>query len=112
MRGFTQLFIALDQTTSTSEKVELMAQYLGTCPAADAAWATFFLTGRRLKRLVAWAAIGEWTLAPTGLERVMLEECWAVVGDGAEAAALLLDQVPAIHATPLSLDQWLQERIL
>jgi len=35
--------------------------YFKASPAADAAWAAFFLTGRRLKRLVPSAAIGEWT---------------------------------------------------
>ena len=85
MRRFAQLFVALDPTTSTNAKVAAMAQYFAGAPAADAAWAIFFLTGRRLKRLLAWAAIGDLTLAATGLDRWMLEECWAVVGDGAES---------------------------
>jgi len=72
-----------------------MAAYFAAAPGADAAWAVFFLTGRRLKRLVPHASIGEWTLAATGLEEWMLGECYSVVGDGAETAALLLDAVPA-----------------
>ena len=42
-------------------------------PPADAAWAVFFLTGRRLKRLVPSAAIRDWTLAATGLDDWLLE---------------------------------------
>jgi DNA ligase-1 len=106
------LFVALDRTTSTNAKVNAMAEYFGSAPAADAAWAVFFLTSRRVKRLLPWAAIGELTLAATGLERWMLEECWAVVGDGAETAALVLDQLPATPATALSLAEWMDGRVL
>ena len=65
-----------------------MAAYFANAPHADAAWAVFFLTGRRLKRLVPYAAIGDWALAATGLEPWLLQECYSVVGDGAETAAL------------------------
>ena len=44
--------------------------YFASAPPADAAWAVFFLTGRRLKRLVPGKAIGDWAMAATGLERV------------------------------------------
>src|SRR4051812_19664248 len=112
MRRFAQLFTALDQTTSTNAKIGAMAQYFASAPAADAAWATFFLTGRRLKRLLPWAAIGELTLAATGLERWLLEECWATVGDGAETAALVLDQLPTTAAPPIGLAEWIEGRVL
>ena len=90
-------------------------EYFAGAPGADAAWAVFFLTGRRLKRLVPHASIGEWTLAATGLEDWMLGECYSVVGDGAETAALLLDVLPtagASNAAPLALAEWVEERIL
>ena len=89
-----------------------MARYFSTAPAADAAWAVFFLTGRRLKRLVPSMAIRDWTLAATGLEGWLLEDCYAVVGDGAETAALILDQVPTRPAAALTLAEWVEQRIL
>src|SRR5688572_16418524 len=90
-----------------------MAEYFATAPHADAAWAVFFLTGRRLKRLVPSAAIRDWALAATGLEPWLLEECYAVVGDGAETVALVLDQLPqAEMEAPLSLARWVEERLL
>ena len=52
MLRFAQLFDEIDRTTSTNAKVAAMARYFGEAPPADAAWAVFFLTGRRLKRLV------------------------------------------------------------
>ncbi len=112
MRNFAQLFAALDQTTSTNEKVAAMVRYFSSAPPADAAWAVFFLTGRRLKRLLPWAAIGGWTLHVTRFEPWMLEECWSAVGDGAETAALMLDELPTIAAPELPLAVWLEERVL
>ena len=112
MRAFAALYDAIDATTSTNAKVAAMVRYFSAAPAADAAWAVFFLTGRRLKRLVPAAAIREWTLAATGLEPWLLEESYAVVGDGAETAALILDQVPSEPGSDIPLAEWVERRIL
>jgi DNA ligase-1 len=112
MRRFAALYDAIDRTTSTNAKVAAMTAYFASAPAADAAWAVFFLTGRRLKRLLPYAAIWEWTQAATGLDDWLLEECYAVVGDGAEVAALVLDQLPTQPADELSLADWMDQRIL
>ena len=68
MKRFARLFERIDRTTSTNAKVDAMVGLFQVGPPADAAWAVFFLTGRRLKRLVPGAAIRDWTLAATGLE--------------------------------------------
>jgi DNA ligase-1 len=112
MKRFASLYDAIDRTTSTNAKVAAMAQYFQSAPQADAAWAVFFLTGRRLKRLVPAAAIREWTLAATGLYDWLLDECYAVVGDGAETAALVLDQVAVEAVEDLPLAAWVETRIL
>jgi hypothetical protein len=52
MRRFTALYLALDATTKTLAKQQALEAYFRTVPAQDAAWSTFFLTGRKLKRLV------------------------------------------------------------
>jgi DNA ligase 1 len=111
MLRFAQLYDEIDRTTSTKAKVAAMRAYFKSAPPADAAWAVFFLTGRRLKRLVPSAAIRDWTLAATGLAEWMMGECYSVVGDGAETAALILDQLPSTPAESLSLSQWLEERV-
>ena len=112
MKRFAALYDALDRTTSTNAKVAAMVQYFQTAPPGDAAWAVFFLTGRRLKRLVPSAAVRAWTLSATGLEEWLLDECSAVVGDGAETAALVLDQVAVESTDDTALAAWVQERIL
>jgi DNA ligase-1 len=112
VRQFAALYDAIDRTTSTNAKVAAMVEYFLAAPRADAAWAVFFLTGRRLKRLVSYIAIRDWTLAATGLEGWLLEESYSVVGDGAETAALVLDQLPPAPGEPLSLSRWVEQRIL
>ena len=81
----------------------------------------FFLTGRRLKRLLPYRAISAWTMALAGVEEWLLGECYSVVGDGAETATLILDQIPNDSGvvlpggtTPesLGLAEWVEGRIL
>ena len=114
MQRFARLFDTIDGTTSTHAKIAAMAEYFQEAPAADAAWAIFFLTGRRLKRLVPQAALQDWILSATGLPEWILAECYSVVGDGAEVAALLLDQLPpdGTPAEDLPLARWVEERVL
>jgi DNA ligase-1 len=111
---FARLFERIDRTTSTNAKVDAMAEFLKAAPPDDAAWAVFFLTGRRLKRHVPSAAIRDLTLAATGFEDWMMLECYSIVGDGAETTALMLDQValPAPNVASLSLADWVEKRIL
>jgi DNA ligase-1 len=119
MDRFARLYDAIDQTTSTNAKVSAMAAYFAEAPPADAAWAVFFLTGRRLKRLVPYVAVHDWALAATGLPSWILEECYSVVGDGAETAALVLDQLGTGDSglgtgdsEPITLARWVEERII
>ena len=112
MKRFAALYDAIDSTTSTNAKVAAMVAYFSGAPPADAAWAAFFLTGRRLKRLVPYAAINDWVLAATGLDDWLLAECYAVVGDGAETAALVLDQLAVDSSDDVPLAEWVEGRIL
>ena len=112
MQRFARLFAAIDQTNSTNDKVEAMRDYFAAAPPADAAWAVFFLTGRRLKRLLPGASIRDWAIAATGIEEWLLSECYSVVGDGAETATLIFDQLPIVPAEPRGLATWVESRIL
>src|SRR5262245_6097226 len=112
MRLFANLYDAIDRTTSTNAKVAAMVEYFKAAPPADAAWAVFFLTGRRLKRLVSYPALHQWALMATGLDTWLLEECYSVVGDGAETVALVLDQVAVETTEDRPLAEWVEGRIL
>jgi DNA ligase 1 len=113
MRRFTQLYETLDATTRTSAKVAAMAAYFRAAPPEDAAWATFFLTGRRPKRLVSGRVLRQWAGEAVGLPEWLLADAHAAVGDSAETVALLVDAGSATDdAPPLALHQWVEERVL
>ena len=111
MRGFAELFEELDTTTSINEKLAALVRYFGTAPAEDAAWAAYFLSGRRLKRLVGPATLREWLLAETGMPEWLLDETYAEVGDLAETIALLIDAHAGQAREDVSLAEWI-ERLL
>jgi DNA ligase-1 len=92
MKAFAELYARIDGTTSTNAKVAALVDYLATAPRADAAWALFFLTGRRLKRLLPSHLLHQWTLELSGLPDWLVRESYSVTGDYAETIALLLDR--------------------
>ncbi|MDT0618825.1 ATP-dependent DNA ligase [Salinisphaera sp. P385] len=113
MRRFTSLYIRLDATTATGEKVAAMRDYFAEAPAADAAWAVHFLAGRRLKRLIPTARLREWCAAETDMPLWLVEETYSAVGDLAETVSLLLDAVDTDEAgLDRPLHHWVAEDIL
>lgn len=113
MKRFADLYEALDSTTSTLAKVEAMVHYFREAPPHDAAWALWFLTGRRPKRLLGAQGLVAWTLELTRTPDWLFSECYAVVGDLAECIALLLDDGTRItHPDQTPLSVWMEERIL
>ncbi len=103
MRRFTRLFMELDRTTRTNEKLAALRRYFAEAPAADAAWALAVLTGRRIRRAVPGARLREWVADRSGYPLWLVEECYDTVGDLAETLALLLPdpetdaEPPALH---------------
>jgi DNA ligase-1 len=118
MRRFAQLFWDLDGTTRTGDKVELLRRYFVAAPPADAVWALYFLTGRKLKRLVNTRLLREWAAQETGLPLWLIEQAYEQVGDLSETIAWLLpphaeaeanaDESP--HDLPLSevVERWIR----
>jgi len=115
MRRFAVLYDQLDRTTSTNAKIAALAGYFRDAPPADAAWALFFLTGQRLKRLLPGRALGDWAAGAVEVPEWLLGESYESVGDAAETIALLLDGAPGVadrDALEVPLSAWLEERIL
>jgi DNA ligase-1 len=114
MRRFVDLFDALDRTTRTNAKVRAMADYFRATPPEDAAWAVFFLTGQRLKRLISGRVLRDWANQRCGLPEWLIADAHVAVGDSAETVSLLLDQgEPAPgEVEDVPLHRWLEDRIL
>jgi len=113
MRAFSELFEELDTTTSTGLKVAAMKRYFATAAPADAAWATYILSGRRLKRFLGPAILRRWLIEACGLPEWLVDECQASVGDFAETVALLMDtNAASTGADDVPLSRWIEERLL
>lgn len=92
MKRFADLYADLDATTSTLGKVAAMRRYFATAPPEDAAWAVYFLSGRRPKRLVKTTDLRAWAQEEAGIPQWLFEESYVAVGDLAETVSLLLDR--------------------
>lgn len=114
MSPFSRLYQSLDETRATRAKVRLLTAYLRDVDPRDGAWAVFFLSGRRLKRLVSPTELRQALLQLTGMPDWLLEETYASVGDLAETLALLVEtdtDRPAPSA-PQPLHVWVEQRLL
>lgn len=90
-----------------------MQKYFETVSADDAAWALFFLSGNRLKRLISARMLFEWSMELLSLPLWIMQESYSAVGDIAETIALLmLNRSRNQHPSPLSLSEWIVDRIL
>jgi DNA ligase 1 len=113
VRAFSELFEELDTTTATSLKVAAMVRYFKTAPPADAAWAAYILSGRRLKRFIGPTLLYRWLIEAAALPEWLIEECVAAVGDMAETIALLMENDRnAPSASGIALAEWIDGRLL
>ena len=110
MRHFSDLYFTLDATTRTNDKIAAMRAYFDAAPPADAAWAVYFLSGRRPKRLLSPLLLRRWAAELAEIPEWLQEEAYHAVGDSAETAALLLPDAARAANRPLS--AWVEEVIL
>lgn len=110
MKAFADLYAALDETTKTSEKVAALVRYFAAADPADAAWAVYFLTGRKPKQVVPSRRMREWAVEAAGVPQWLFEESYHAVGDIAETIALLLPD--AGQSTDRPLHEWVEQRLL
>ena len=110
MKRFAKLFSEIDGTTRTNEKVDAMRRYFTNADPADAAWAVWFLSDGRPKRLVPVRLLATWAMEESGVADWLFEESYHAVGDLAETIALLLPENRASSDEPL--DVWVRERLL
>jgi len=110
MRQFAALYHALDASTSLLAKQAALRAYLQAAPAADAAWAVYFLAGGKPRQLVPVRLLRQLAREAAGLPEWLFDECHEAVGDLAETIALLLPPPSGTHALPLA--AWMHEHLL
>ncbi|TWU46827.1 ATP-dependent DNA ligase [Rubripirellula reticaptiva] len=110
MIRFAELYIALDSTTKTNEKIAAMASYFGDVSTDDAAWATYFLSGNKLRQLVPTKLLRAWAAEEAGVPAWLFEESYHAVGDLAETLSLVVP--PGELAEDVPLTTWVEQRLL
>ncbi|MEM8528099.1 MAG: ATP-dependent DNA ligase [Bacteroidota bacterium] len=105
MKHFARLFKNLDQTTKTNLKIAALVQYFKVADDQDKLWTIAILSHRRPRRSVKTTLLREWTSELSGIPLWLLEDCYYVVGDLAEAIALMLP--PAEKQSDHSFTYWI-----
>jgi DNA ligase-1 len=110
VKSFADLYRALDETTKTNEKVEALVRYFKAVSAAEAAWAVYFLIGRKPRQLVPTRLLCAWAIGQAGIPDWLFGESCDAVGDLAETMALLLPPAQVSDDRPLNV--WVEESLL
>ncbi|MFN3629453.1 MAG: ATP-dependent DNA ligase [Casimicrobiaceae bacterium] len=112
MKAFAALYSRLDATTSTEAKRAALVEYFTQAPAADAAWAAWFLAGGRLGALVRTRELRAVAQRAAGLSEWLFEACYQAVGDLAETIALLWPEPAVVAAPDHGLAHWVEAELL
>lgn len=107
MKLFGELFTALDQTTSTIRKIELLFRYFGQdIDERDKIWVVAVFTHRRPARTIPARLLSIWAAEIADIPLWLFEENYHVVGDLAETIALVLPL--ASQHSNMSLAYWIE----
>ena len=102
MRYFAQLFLQLDQTTKTKDKVQALAYYFSQVEDPDKLWTIALLSHKRPKRTVNTTLLRQWAAELSDLPLWLFEESYHIVGDLAETIALVLPEQAAVSDATLT----------
>lgn len=101
MKRFAQLFVEIDSTNRSGEKLAALTGYFREAPPRDAAWALHALYGRKLVRGLSGRRLRDWLAEATGLPAWIIDESYDAVGDMSETISLLVPEGRAASDEPL-----------
>jgi DNA ligase-1 len=110
VKVFAALYARLDASTATRHKLDALQDYLRTAPAADAAWALYFLAGGKPRQTVPTRVLREAAREAAGLPEWLFDESYAAVGDLAETIAHLVPEGSGNDDAGLA--EWVEQRLL
>lgn len=106
MKHFAALFMRLDQSNKTSDKIEALKEFFSIAIDEDKIWTIALFTHKRPKRQVNTGLLRSWCIELAGIPDWLFEESYQTVGDLAETIALLLPLNAKTHDK--SLDYWIR----
>ena len=107
MKAFAQLFLSLDETNKTNEKVKVLKEYFTAVPDTDKMHMLALFTGRRPKRQINSTLVRNWAVEASNIPAWLFEESYHVVGDLAETMALLMPE--STNSSSKTLTEWIEE---
>ena len=107
MKAFAQLFLSLDETNKTNEKVKVLKEYFNSVPDTDKMHMLALFAGRKPKRQINSTLVRNWAVAASNIPAWLFEESYHVVGDLAETMALLMPQNNG--SSNKTLTEWIAE---
>ncbi|MBQ5939144.1 ATP-dependent DNA ligase [Massilia sp. AB1] len=109
MREFARLYADLDETTSTTRKLDALQQYFSRATPENAAWAVYFLAGGKPRQAVPTKLLRQYAIEYAALDDWLFDESYHAVGDFAETIAHIL---PApTRRSDIGLAEWMEQRI-
>ncbi|WP_448701757.1 ATP-dependent DNA ligase [Mucilaginibacter sp. AW1-3] len=107
MKAFAQLFLSLDETNKTNEKVRILKDYFLSVPDTDKMHMLALFTGRKPKRPINSTLVRTWAMEMAHIPVWLFEESYHVVGDLAETITLLLPK--STNSSNKTLTEWIAE---
>ena len=107
MKAFAQLFLSLDETNKTNEKVKVLKDYFNCVPDTDKMNMLALFTGRKPKRIINSTNVRHWAIEASNIPPWLFEESYHVVGDLAETMALLMPE--SDKSSNKTLTEWIAE---
>jgi len=107
MKAFAQLFLSLDETNKTNEKIKILKDYFINVPDTDKMHMLALFTGRKPKRIINSTQIRTWAMEASNIPQWLFEESYHVVGDLAETMALLMPRNE--NSSNKTLTEWVAE---
>ncbi|MEX5746875.1 ATP-dependent DNA ligase [Massilia sp. X63] len=109
MREFARLYAELDETTSTTRKLDALQSYFSHAAPENAAWAVYFLAGGKPRQAVPTKLLRQYAIEYAGLDEWLFDESYHAVGDMAETIAHILP--PPTRRSEIGLAEWMEHRI-
>ncbi|MFC0252958.1 ATP-dependent DNA ligase [Massilia consociata] len=109
MREFARLYAELDETTSTTRKLDALQSYFSHAAPENAAWAVYFLAGGKPRQAVPTKLLRQYAIEYAGLDEWLFDESYHAVGDMAETIAHILP--PPGRRSEAGLAEWMEGRI-
>ena len=107
MKRFAFLYRQMDQTTSTNRKLQALVDYFQAAEHQDALWTIALFSHRRPRRTVTTTLLRLWAAESAGIPLWLFEASYDMVGDLAEAIALVTPP-PERSETLRTLKDWIR----